>query len=558
MEIYDKYLFDDLVQRYNQNNLSKDEYESIFAMFQNINEYSEVKFYLYTMKFLGLGTKKQEEEVLSELKREIENGHSEYRGLYYDMLLYRNSVQRIELIQKISEFTEYDSRYMKKYSYVNNDLSDTHTNIDDCEWESISKQMQDNRCENAIVTLNRENRLLLHNAFRVDAGYISPYMTTNNELNYADYTDAKILFFKGELNIRLILPLLEQVVQEGINLIIITQHIDKELLKTFNVNISRGTFHVCAIETDFEQKNEQIETLVSILKSSVITHEIELEKITLQDLVTIQRAIIYYDVMYLFLDGKLAFNNMVSIMEVFVNDEDTLIKYENYLKPKKRLIQNNTDCFVSYIANRIDNNETLIVEKGSRIKTYFEEVPTLYLDAGLLSKDFINCVEQRCANWDFPSLLLMTENIDHIDSILPILELSIQEKKPLIFIGTNFSQEVVELLSTNVKKGLLKCGCIKVNTDESMEEIIKVLGLQSYSKTDIKNIQTIYELNYVEHVYCWEDKCCIVPRKDSENILKTRNDIEVKNLVRISAGGVNLNEQSKMYDDLVALINKMQ
>lgn len=165
-------------------------------MFQNIDEYSEAKFYLYTMKFLGLGTEKQEEEVLSELKREIENGHSEYCGLYYDMLLYRNSVQRIELIQKISEFTEYDSRYMKEYSYVNNDLADTHTNIDDCEWESISKQMQDNRCENAIVTLNRENRLLLHNAFRVDAGYISPYMTTNNELNYADYTDAKILFLK--------------------------------------------------------------------------------------------------------------------------------------------------------------------------------------------------------------------------------------------------------------------------------------------------------------------------------------------------------------------------
>jgi len=558
MEIYDKYLFDDLVQRYNQNNLSKDEYESIFSMFQNINEYSEVKFYLYTMKFLGLGTEKQEEEVLGELKQEIENGHLEYRGLYYDMLLYRNSVQRIELIQKISAFTDYDSRYMKEYSYVNNDLTDVYTKIDDCEWESISKQIQENKCEKAIVTVDRENKLLLHNAFRVDAGYISPYMTTNNELNYVDYTDAKILFFKGELNIQLILPLLEEIVKEKINLIIITPHIERELLLTLDVNIMRGVFHVCVIETDFEQTNTQIEDLVSTLKVSVITNETELKKTTLQDLITIPRTIIYYDVMYLFFNGKLTSNNIVNVMEIFVGDEGTLKKYENYLKPKESLLQNNTDNFIPYIANKIENNEKLIVQTGLRIKTYFEEIPALYLDACLLSKDFINCTEQRCADWDCPSLLLLTEDIDYIDSILPILELSIQEQRALIFIGTDFSPEVVELLTTNVKKGLLKCGCIKINTDENMEKIIKILGLQSYSKTDIKNIQTICELNYAEHIYCWEDKCCVIPRKDSEDMLKSRHDIEVKNLVRISVGGLNLNEQRKKYDDFVELINRMQ
>lgn len=44
MEIYDKYLFDDLVQCYNQNNLSKDEYESILQCFKILMSIQKLNF----------------------------------------------------------------------------------------------------------------------------------------------------------------------------------------------------------------------------------------------------------------------------------------------------------------------------------------------------------------------------------------------------------------------------------------------------------------------------------------------------------------------------------
>ena len=76
-----------------------------------------------------------------------------------------------------------------------------------------------------------------------DRGYISPYMATDTDKMEAVLDDAYILITDKKIsNIQDILPLLEQIVQQGKKLLIIAEDVEGEALATLLVNKLRGTF----------------------------------------------------------------------------------------------------------------------------------------------------------------------------------------------------------------------------------------------------------------------------------------------------------------------------
>lgn len=120
MDIFDQLLFDEIVESYIQPDLTFEDYEEIYQRFLNIENVPEVKPYLLAMRFLGLGTEAEPEEVLSELRTHFESGDVNLCGLYYDMLLYKNRNDR-EAAEKLSEFENegYSDNYLKEHSHLN-------------------------------------------------------------------------------------------------------------------------------------------------------------------------------------------------------------------------------------------------------------------------------------------------------------------------------------------------------------------------------------------------------------------------------------------------------
>lgn len=51
MDVFDKYLFDEITQDYAQEDLSSEDYEEIYQRFLNLQHVPEVKPYLLAMKF---------------------------------------------------------------------------------------------------------------------------------------------------------------------------------------------------------------------------------------------------------------------------------------------------------------------------------------------------------------------------------------------------------------------------------------------------------------------------------------------------------------------------
>ena len=82
-----------------------------------------------------------------------------------------------------------------------------------------------------------------------DRGYLSPYMVTDTEKMEAVLENPLILITDKKIsNIQEILPLLEQVVQQGRKLLIICDDLEGEALATIIVNKLRGTFDVVAVK----------------------------------------------------------------------------------------------------------------------------------------------------------------------------------------------------------------------------------------------------------------------------------------------------------------------
>ena len=76
-----------------------------------------------------------------------------------------------------------------------------------------------------------------------DKGYISPYMVTDTDKMEAIMDDPYILITDKKIsNIQEILPILEQIVQQGKKIVIIADDVDGDALTTLVLNKLRGTF----------------------------------------------------------------------------------------------------------------------------------------------------------------------------------------------------------------------------------------------------------------------------------------------------------------------------
>ena len=124
-----------------------------------------------------------------------------------------------------------------------------------------------------------------------DRGYISPYMVTDTEKMEAVLDDAYILITDKEIsNIQDILPVLEQIVQQGKKLLIIAEDIEGEALTTLVVNKLRGTFTCVAVKAPGfgDRRKEMLRDIAILTGGQVISDELgfDLKETTLDMLGT--------------------------------------------------------------------------------------------------------------------------------------------------------------------------------------------------------------------------------------------------------------------------------
>ncbi|MDO4719983.1 MAG: chaperonin GroEL [Peptostreptococcaceae bacterium] len=113
-----------------------------------------------------------------------------------------------------------------------------------------------------------------------DRGYVSAYMVTDVDKMEATLNDPYILITDKKIgNIQEILPILEQIVQQGKRLLIIAEDVEGEALSTLVVNKLRGTFEVVAVKAPGfgDRRKAMLEDIAILTGGRVISEEVGLE-----------------------------------------------------------------------------------------------------------------------------------------------------------------------------------------------------------------------------------------------------------------------------------------
>lgn len=119
-----------------------------------------------------------------------------------------------------------------------------------------------------------------------DRGYVSPYLVTNTDKMYAELDNPVILITDKKIsNIQEILPLLEQVLKNGLKLLIISDDIEGEALTTIIVNKLKGVFNVVAVKAPGfgDRRKAYLEDIAILTGGTYISSDLgyELKDVTL-------------------------------------------------------------------------------------------------------------------------------------------------------------------------------------------------------------------------------------------------------------------------------------
>ncbi|MCC8044784.1 MAG: chaperonin GroEL [Clostridiales bacterium] len=138
--------------------------------------------------------------------------------------------------------------------------------------------------EDGVITIEEsktmKTEIELVEGMQFDKGYVSSYMVTDNQKMEAVLEEPLILITDKKIStIQDILPLLEQIVQSGKQLLIIAEDIEGEALSTLIVNKLRGTFHVVGVKAPGygDNRKEMLQDIAILTGGQVISEDLGLE-----------------------------------------------------------------------------------------------------------------------------------------------------------------------------------------------------------------------------------------------------------------------------------------
>ena len=113
-----------------------------------------------------------------------------------------------------------------------------------------------------------------------DRGYLTPYMVTDTDKMEAVLDNAAILITDKKISvIQDLVPLLEQVMQNGLKLLIVAEDIEGEALSTLIVNRLRGTLNVVCVKAPGfgDRRKEMLQDIAILTGGQVISEELGYE-----------------------------------------------------------------------------------------------------------------------------------------------------------------------------------------------------------------------------------------------------------------------------------------
>ena len=175
------------------------------------------------------------------------------------------------------------------------------------------------------------------------------------------------------------------------------------------------------------------------------------------------------------------------------------VREKEKIKQVATISANNDEKIGELIAQAMEKvgaKGVITVEEAKSIETYLELVEGMQFDKGYLSPYMITDAEKMDVSFEDPYLFITDKSITTIKELIPILELTSQEGKPLVIIAEDIEGEALTTLVINLIRGAIKVCAVKAPGfgDEKhalLEDIAILTGGRLISKEADEKIENV-------------------------------------------------------------------
>jgi len=144
---------------------------------------------------------------------------------------------------------------------------------------------------------------------------------------------------------------------------------------------------------------------------------------------------------------------------------------------------NNDKAIGKLIATAIDKagkDGSVLVEEARSMNTSLDLIEGFRFDSGYISNSFITDQRNATVNYDNPLILITDEKIEHVEQIMPTLELASRDNRPLVIISNDIEGQALAALIANAVRGTMKICAIKApRYGEERRNILRDLSTSS-------------------------------------------------------------------------------
>lgn len=218
-----------------------------------------------------------------------------------------------------------------------------------------------------------------------------------------------------------------------------------------------------------------------------------------------------------------------------LRSKSTLVSDKEKISQVATISANNDEEIGSLIAEamqRVGKDGVITVEDGKSMDTHLEVVEGMQFDKGFVSPYMATNQEKMITELEDPYIFITDKKLSSFKQMIPILEKSAQEGRPLLIIADDIEGEAQAALIINIIKGALKVCAVKCpgygeDQKEILEDIAALTGGKVVSEDKGMKLEELSgeELGTARRVVVTAEKTIIVEGKGSKNDIDKRRKI---------------------------------
>tara|TARA_R110000824_G_scaffold107975_1_gene254701 strand:+ start:309 stop:1859 length:1551 start_codon:yes stop_codon:yes gene_type:complete len=209
--------------------------------------------------------------------------------------------------------------------------------------------------------------------------------------------------------------------------------------------------------------------------------------------------------------------------------KDTLLELDNMSVPidSREMLENvasiaaNNDLqlgeLIADVVEAVGKDGIISVEDGHSLETTFEVIEGMELDNGFMSHLMVNNDDGTHCEFEDCLVLMSNETINNFQELLPVLEVAVSEKKPLVIMckeleGTAFPNLLVNVMQKTLKVCAIKTPDFGDEQIEILKDIQSMIGGHVFNSDlgDKISNATLHDLGVIDKISIGRSKSTLI------------------------------------------------